>query len=88
LVFDEPQADQTLLLREKSRELPGRVEIDDAHLVGKLAGGKSALDPENNVPFMAAVPTMETDHPLFVCFKLELANDAIAQWAKKSLRVS
>jgi hypothetical protein len=41
--------------REDSRQLDGRVEIDDAYLGGELSGGKSGRGSENKVPFIAAV---------------------------------
>lgn len=80
---------QVMTVREESRQLSGRVEIDDAYLGGELPGGKSGRGSENKVPFLAAVQTTETGHPLFVCLtKLEFTKDAIAQWAKKSLCAS
>ena len=80
---------QVMTVREESRQLDGRVEIDDAYLGGELPGGKSGRGSENKVPFIAAVQTTETGHPLFVCLtKLEFTKDAIAQWAKKSLCAS
>ncbi len=75
--------------REESRQLDGRVEIDDAYLGGELPGGKSGRGSENKVPFIAAVQTTEAGHPLFACLtKLAFTKDAIAQWAKKSLCAS
>jgi len=80
---------QVMCLREDSRCLDGRVEIDDAYLGGELPGGKSGRGSENKVPFVAAVQTTEAGHPLWVCLsKLELTKEAIAQWAKKSLSAS
>ncbi|MDP1786385.1 IS1595 family transposase [Nitrosomonas sp.] len=80
---------QVMMVREESRRLDGRVEIDDAYLGGELPGGKSGRGSENKVPFIAAVQTTETGHPLFVCLtKLAFTKDAIAQWAKKSLCAS
>ncbi|BBJ23249.1 hypothetical protein W01_11760 [Candidatus Nitrotoga sp. AM1P] len=80
---------QIMTVREESRQLDGRVEIDDAYLGGELFGGKSGRGSENKVPFIAAVQTTETGDPLFVCLtKLELIKDAITPWAKKSLCAS
>ena len=71
--------------REESRQLDGRVEIDDAYLGGELPGGKSGRGSENKVPFIAAVQTTEAGHPLFACLtKREFTKEAIAQWANKS----
>ncbi len=71
--------------REESRQLDGRVEIDDAYRGGELPGGKSGRGSENKGPFIAAVQTTEAGHPLFACLtKREFTKEAIAQWAKKS----
>lgn len=80
---------QVMSEREESRQLDGRVEIDDAYLGGELPGGKSGRGSENKVSFIAAVQTTDTGHPLWVCLKkLEFTKEAIAQWAKKSLSAS
>ncbi len=80
---------QVMSEREESRQLDGRVEIDDAYLGGELPGGKSGRGSENKVSFIAAVQTTETGHPLRVCLKkLEFTKEAIAEWAKKSLAAS
>ena len=41
--------------REDTRQLDGRVEIDDAYLGGELSGGKRGRGSQNKVPFIAAV---------------------------------
>jgi hypothetical protein len=41
--------------REDSRQLDGRVEIDDAYLGGERSGGKRGRGSQNKVPFVAAV---------------------------------
>src|ERR1035437_2800634 len=80
---------QVMSEREESRQLDGRVEIDDAYLGGELPGGKSGRGSENKVSFIAAVQTTEAGHPLLVCLtKLEFTKDAMTQWAKKSLCAS
>jgi hypothetical protein len=48
---------EVMRLREDSRQLDGRVEIDDAYLGGERSGGKSGRGSENKVPFLAAVQT-------------------------------
>ena len=48
---------ETMRLREESRQLSRRVEIDDSYLRGERAGGKPGRDSENKVPFVAAVQT-------------------------------
>jgi hypothetical protein len=45
---------EVMRLREDSRQLTGRVEIDDAYLGGALPGGKTGRGSENKVPFIAA----------------------------------
>lgn len=80
---------QVMSVREASRQLDGRVEIDDAYLGGELQGGKSGRGSQNKVPFIAAVQTTQTGHPLWVCLRqLEFTKDAIAAWAKQSLCAS
>lgn len=80
---------QVMCEREAPRQLDGRVEIDDAYLGGELPGGKSGRGSENKVPFVAAVQTTESGHPLRVCLKkLEFTKEAIADWAKTALAPS
>ena len=80
---------QVMSEREESRQLDGRVEIDDAYLGGELPGGKSGRGSENKVSFIAAVQTTETGQPLRVSLKkLEFTKDAIAAWAKTALAAS
>jgi ribosomal protein L37AE/L43A len=77
---------QVMSEREASRQLDGRVEIDDAYLGGELPGGKSGRGSENKVSFIAAVQTSDDGHPLLVCLKkLEFTKESIASWAKQSL---
>ena len=80
---------QVMLVREAPRRLDGRVEIDDAYLGGELPGGKSGRGSENKVPFIAAVQTTPSGHPLLVCLsKLEFTKKAISEWAQRSLCAS
>jgi hypothetical protein len=60
---------EAMRLREESRELRGRVEIDDAYLGGERSGGKAGRGSENKVPFVAAVQTTASGHPLFACLR-------------------
>lgn len=79
---------QVMSEREESRQLDGRVEIDDSYLGGALPGGKRGRGSKNKVPFIAAVQTTDTGHPVLVCLKkLEFTKDA-TQWAKKTLCAS
>lgn len=80
---------QVMYLREDTRRLDGRVEVDDAYLGGRLPGGKSGRGSENKVSFLAAVQTTAAGHPLLACLKkLEFTKEAIAKWARKSLCAS
>jgi ribosomal protein L37AE/L43A len=60
---------EAMRLREEPRELGGRVEIDDAYLGGERSGGKAGRGSENKVPFVAAVQTTASGHPLFACLR-------------------
>jgi len=80
---------EVMRLREDSRVLDGRVEIDDAYLGGERSGGKSGRGSENKVPFIAAIQTTSEGHPLYACFaKQPLTTEAMAIWAAKSLATS
>jgi ribosomal protein L37AE/L43A len=75
--------------REDSRQLDGRVEIDDAYLGGERSGGKVGRGSENKVAFIAAVQTSDDGHPLYACFaKQPFTTEAVAIWAAKSLATS
>jgi predicted RNA-binding Zn-ribbon protein involved in translation (DUF1610 family) len=60
---------EAMRLREEPRELGGRVEIDDAYLGGELSGGKPGRGSQNKVPFVAAVQTTASGHPLLTCLR-------------------
>ena len=80
---------QVMCEREESRQLDGRVEIDDAYLGGALPRGKRGRGSQNKVPFIAAVQTTDAGHPMLVCLKkLEFTTEALTQWAKKTLCAS
>lgn len=80
---------QVMSEREESRQIDGRVEIDDAYLGGELPGGKSGRGSENKVSFIAVVQTTETGHPLKVCLKKRaFTKEAITEWAKATLAAS
>lgn len=76
---------QVMCEREESRQLDGRVEIDDAYLGGESPGGKRGRGSQNKVPFIAAVQTTDAGQPALMCLKkLEFTKQAIANWARKS----
>ena len=77
---------EVMRLREDSRQLTGRVEIDDAYLGGELQGGTPGRGSENKVPFIAAVQTTETGQPVFACFaRGPFTKKALSEFAAKSL---
>ena len=77
---------EVMRLREESRQLTGRVEIDDAYLGGALQGGTSGRGSENKVPFIAAVQTTEAGQPVLVCFaQAPFTKKALSDFAAKSL---
>ena len=72
--------------REDSRQLTGRVEIDDAYLGGEHHGGKPGRGSPNKVPFVAAVQTTESGAPVLACFSQRAFTKAsIEEFAAKSL---
>ena len=60
---------EAMRVREERRELSGRVEIDDAYLGGELSGGTAGRGSENKVPFVAAVQTTPSGHPVVACLR-------------------
>lgn len=77
---------EVMRLREDSRQLTGRVEIDDAYLGGERSGGKTGRGSENKVPFIAAVQTTEDGKPVLACFaQAPFTTAAVKEFATKSL---
>ena len=77
---------EVMRLREQSRQLDGRVEIDDAYLGGERAGGKTGRGSENKVPFIAAVQTTPEGKPVCVCFAQQpFTTESVALFAAASL---
>jgi hypothetical protein len=74
--------------QEAARLLSGAVQLDDAYLGGERSGGKPGRGSENKVPFVAAVSMNDAGQP--VRLKLDIVSgftsEAIAKWAKASLR--
>ena len=60
---------EAMRLREDSRELDGRVEIDDAYLGGERSGGKVGRGSENKIPIIAAVQTTPDGQPIVACLR-------------------
>lgn len=77
---------EVMRLREETRQLSGRVEVDDAYLGGERSGGKAGRGSENKVPFFAAVQTTEDGQPVLACFAVHpFTNEAMRQFAARSL---
>ena len=78
---------QAMVERESTRQLRGRVEVDDAYLGGERSGGKAGRGSENKVPFVAAVQTTPSGHPQLM--RLDpvagFTKEAIAAWSKQAL---
>jgi len=60
---------EAMRVGEESRELDGRVEIDDAYLGGERSGGKVGRGSENKVPIVAAVQTTPDGQPVLACLR-------------------
>ena len=72
--------------REDSRQLSGRVEIDDAYLGGELPGGKSGGGSQNKVSFLAAVQTTEDGQAVLACLsRRPFTKQAVADFMGQSL---
>jgi hypothetical protein len=77
---------EVMRLREETRQLSGRVEVDDAYLGGESMGGKTGRGSDKKVPFIAAVQTTEDGQPVVACFaQRPFTNEAMSQFAAKSL---
>jgi transposase-like protein len=55
---------QVMLERDASKQLTGRVEIDDAYLGGERSGGKRGRGAAGKTPFVAAVETTPDGKPV------------------------
>jgi hypothetical protein len=77
---------EVMRLREESRQLSGRVEVDDSYLGGERVGGKPGRGSENKVPFVAAVQTSEDGQAVRVCLALRpFTNESMTEFAAHSL---
>lgn len=80
---------EVMRVREDSRQLEGRVEIDDAYLGGEHSGGKRGRGSENKVPFVAAVQTTPAGQPQFVCLRQQpFTAEEVAIFAARSIAPS
>jgi transposase-like protein len=77
---------ETMRLREQSRQLTGRIEIDDAYLGGEVQGAKAGRGSPNKVPFVAAVQTTQSGQPIFLCLSQRaFTKESIQAFAEQSL---
>jgi len=77
---------EAMRVREDSRQLSGRVELDDAYLGGERSGGKTGRGSENKVPFVVAVQTTNSGEPHRVCMaQLPFRRTALADFAAARL---
>jgi transposase-like protein len=77
---------EAMRLQEDSRQLSGRVVIDDAYLGGERSGGKSGPGSQKKVPFVLAVQTTDGGQPHLVCAaQLPLRRDALQAFAARRL---
>ncbi|MGI9075965.1 MAG: IS1595 family transposase [Gemmatimonadaceae bacterium] len=80
---------EVMRVREESRQLDGRVEIDDAYLGGERSGGKRGRGSENKVPFVAAVQTTPDGQPQFMCLRQQPHTaEEVAVFAARSIAPS
>ena len=77
---------ELMRLREGSRRLSGRVELDDGYLGGVRAGGKPGRGSENKVPFVTAVQTTESGEAQLVCLaQVPFTKPAVAAFVGQRL---
>lgn len=78
---------QAMAERDAQYVLSGEVQVDDAYLGGKLAGGKAGRGSENKVPFVAAVSLNGKGHPVYAKMVQVpgFTRKAIGDWAKAYL---
>lgn len=77
---------EVMRLREDSRQLEGRVEINDAYLGGEHPEGKRGRGSENKVAFIAAVQTTDQGQARYACFSRQaFTTEAVAIFTAKSL---
>lgn len=77
---------QTMVLREESRRLDGRVEIDDAYLGGEKPG-KRGRGAANKTSFVAAIQTNSEGRPHFMRLSpvSGFTREALKQWSAECL---
>jgi transposase-like protein len=78
---------QVMMERDATKQLSGRVELDDAYLGGERTGGKRGRGAPGKTPFVAAVETTPEGKPVQLKLRrvASFCNHAISTFAKRSL---
>jgi ribosomal protein L37AE/L43A len=78
---------QVMMERDATKQLSGRVELDDAYLGGERTGGKRGRGAPGKTPFVAAVETTPEGKPVQLKLRrvASFCNHAISIFAKRSL---
>jgi len=78
---------QVMMERDASKQLSGRVELDDAYLGGERSGGKRGRGAAGKTPFVAAVETTPEGKPVRLKLRRvsSFCNRALSGFAKRSL---
>src|ERR1700712_8567 len=78
---------QAMMERDASKQLTGRVEIDDAYMGGERTGGKRGRGAPGKTPFVAAVETTLEGKPVQLKLRrgASFCSHAISVFAKRSL---
>ena len=78
---------QVMMERDATKQLSGRVELDDAYLGGERTGGKRGRGAPGKTPFVAAVETTPEGKPVRLKLRrvASFCSHAISVFAKRSL---
>jgi transposase-like protein len=78
---------QVMMQRDASKQLSGRVELDDAYLGGERSGGKRGRGAPGKTPFVAAVETTPAGKPVRLKRRrvARFCSHSISGFAKRSL---
>src|SRR5271165_844559 len=78
---------QAMMERDATKQLSGRVEIDDAYLGGERSGGKCGRGAPGKTPFVAAVETTPEGKPVSIKLRRVsgFSGQALSAFAKRCL---
>ena len=78
---------QVMMERDATKQLSGRVELDDAYLGGERTGGKRGRGAPGKTPFVAAVETTPEGKPVQLKLRrvASFCNHAISVFAGAAL---